>query len=588
MWTRYERTRSPISTEARGRRASGGRPRTGKPIKRSDATVMEGFSLPGAVSYEPSDGASPGDANSPGITSLILTSVTGRSRLARALGPGRWRGSPRGRWRCRSVGRGGRRGGPVRHRPRDRGHVHRLSGSRLGSARDRLTSSVPAARVGWQRLRTGTAVAMLPRRRKCSTRAPSRTSWSAGKGRPAVSSPAEYPTWDFCVPEVRGGRTLWDVSPPAHRSDVLLAVRHRSRHRDRSPGGSPPRSPGNPGETTMTADHESTATRSWRCRRLPGGLHARGGGGAPHLLGRGRHRGDHGRRAGRAARGRPPASRCSSTPRPPWGSSKKPDDHYRVPIELNPCSRRQPGNRPPDDPPPGQYRSQLVDAGLDGEVGLSRPRPASIRGAEADTAAFVAAMHTASGRGRDGPGGPVRATFLHPPARRRRGRGTWTLAFLPARPGSTATLFDLPHAIATRPVPASPPPHGRPRHVRGRRSSTTTKFPRPPTSPGSAAIVHQHSRQHNALFAKVHRAAAARRHDRAATSYVARPHRALAGALFAINMLANTNTGTTFTFAELAEDLQAAGFVGPALPVEASPCIPSSPPRNPEPGEVCT
>ena len=37
------------------------------------------------------------------------------------------------------------------------------------------------------------------------------------------------------------------------------------------------------------------------------------------------------------------------------------------------------------------------------------------------------------------------------------------------------------------------------------------------------------------------------------------------GALFAINMLVNTESGGTFTFEEFAEDLQAAGFVNPRL-----------------------
>jgi len=40
------------------------------------------------------------------------------------------------------------------------------------------------------------------------------------------------------------------------------------------------------------------------------------------------------------------------------------------------------------------------------------------------------------------------------------------------------------------------------------------------------------------------------------------------GALFAINMLVNTDSGGTFTFAEYAEDLQAAGFEHPELLVK--------------------
>ncbi len=40
------------------------------------------------------------------------------------------------------------------------------------------------------------------------------------------------------------------------------------------------------------------------------------------------------------------------------------------------------------------------------------------------------------------------------------------------------------------------------------------------------------------------------------------------GALFAINMLVNTESGGTFTFDEYAEDLRAAGFQNPQLAVE--------------------
>ena len=41
----------------------------------------------------------------------------------------------------------------------------------------------------------------------------------------------------------------------------------------------------------------------------------------------------------------------------------------------------------------------------------------------------------------------------------------------------------------------------------------------------------------------------------------------VAGALFAVNMLVNTESGGTFTYAEIAADLEAAGFVKPRLAV---------------------
>jgi hypothetical protein len=39
------------------------------------------------------------------------------------------------------------------------------------------------------------------------------------------------------------------------------------------------------------------------------------------------------------------------------------------------------------------------------------------------------------------------------------------------------------------------------------------------------------------------------------------------GALFAVNMLVNTDSGGTFTFEEYAEDLRSAGFDNPQLQV---------------------
>ncbi len=45
--------------------------------------------------------------------------------------------------------------------------------------------------------------------------------------------------------------------------------------------------------------------------------------------------------------------------------------------------------------------------------------------------------------------------------------------------------------------------------------------------------------------------------------------RPVLGAMFAVNMLAATERGGTFTLEEIAEDLRAAGFVDPRLQVKA-------------------
>ena len=200
--------------------------------------------------------------------------------------------------------------------------------------------------------------------------------------------------------------------------------------------------------------------------------------------------------------------------------------------------------------------------------GVPAPRPASIQGAGADLAAFVAAMHTVSGPIADG----VVARFGPPPFRHLLdvggASGTWTLALLRTQPDARATIFDLPHAIE----------QARGRIARtefaGRVDFAAGDFDRDEL-PGDAdlawvsAIVHQNPRSQNRnLFAKVYRALAPGGII-AIRDVVMEPDRTrpLAGALFAINMLANTPEGGTFTFAELAEDLEAAGFRDPDLAV---------------------
>ncbi len=202
------------------------------------------------------------------------------------------------------------------------------------------------------------------------------------------------------------------------------------------------------------------------------------------------------------------------------------------------------------------------------KAGIPGPRQASIRGFEADRAAFIAAMHSVSG--------PIADTLvarLGPPQFHHLldvggASGTWTLAFLRAVPGAKATIFDLPDAI----------------HQARDRLADTEFADRVTLVPGDfyhdelpggvdlawvSAIIHQHSREHSReLFAKVHNALVpgGRIAIRDVVMHADRT-RPSAGALFAINMLVNTDTGGTFTFEEIAEDLRAAGFVHPELPL---------------------
>ncbi len=197
------------------------------------------------------------------------------------------------------------------------------------------------------------------------------------------------------------------------------------------------------------------------------------------------------------------------------------------------------------------------------------PRQESIRGAEADRAAFIAAMHSVSAPMADGLVARLGGLDFHHLLDVGGASGTWTLAFLRARPAATATIFDLPDAIAqARTRLAGHEFAGRVRLVAG--DFYADELPGGADLAWVSAIVHQHSRQHNrALYAKVYRALQSGGRiairDMVMNGNRTRP---TDGALFAINMLVNTESGGTFTFAEFAEDLQAAGFVDPVLLVE--------------------
>ena len=139
--------------------------------------------------------------------------------------------------------------------------------------------------------------------------------------------------------------------------------------------------------------------------------------------------------------------------------------------------------------------------------------------------------------------------------------GTWTIAFLRACPSARATLFDLPHVIpmARRRLAAAGWISA---SSSSRAISCAIALPAGADLAWVSAIVHQNSRaQNRALFAKVFAALAPG--GRIAIRDILMEEdrtRPVAGALFAINMLVATEGGGTFTFAELREDLEAAGF----------------------------
>lgn len=194
-------------------------------------------------------------------------------------------------------------------------------------------------------------------------------------------------------------------------------------------------------------------------------------------------------------------------------------------------------------------------------AGIPGPRMASIRGFEADRAAFIAAMHVISSPIADdlvARIGSIPFTHLLDVGG---ASGTWTMAFLRAHPAARATIFDLPDAVQQARARFAPT------EFAARTAFAAGDFYRDELPAGAdlawvSAIIHQHGREESReLFAKVFRSLAPGGHI-AVRDIVMEPDRTrpVMGALFAINMLVNTDRGGTFTFEEIAEDLRAAGF----------------------------
>ena len=200
------------------------------------------------------------------------------------------------------------------------------------------------------------------------------------------------------------------------------------------------------------------------------------------------------------------------------------------------------------------------------KTGRAAERIPGVRGEAGDQEAFIGAMHNISAPSAD------QVIQAVQPLRFRHlldiggASGTWTIAFLRACPAAKATLFDLPQVIpmARRSLVAA----GLDQRVR----LVSGDFATDALPPGAdlawvSAIVHQNSRaQNRSLFTAVFKALAPG--GRIAIRDILMEEdrtRPVAGALFAVNMLVATEGGGTFTFAELREDLKAAGFAEVAL-----------------------
>lgn len=196
-------------------------------------------------------------------------------------------------------------------------------------------------------------------------------------------------------------------------------------------------------------------------------------------------------------------------------------------------------------------------------VATGRPaeRAPSVRGEAADREAFIEGMHEISSPVADEIVGELRGIPFRTVLDVGAASGTWAIAFLRMAPAARAILFDLPEVI----------PMARERLERAglihRVELIGGDYLRDPLPAGAdlawlSAIVHQNSRDENRrLFAGAFRAL-----DPGGTvairDVVMDPSRTspVAGALFAVNMLAGTEGGGTYTLEEIREDLEASGF----------------------------
>jgi len=190
-------------------------------------------------------------------------------------------------------------------------------------------------------------------------------------------------------------------------------------------------------------------------------------------------------------------------------------------------------------------------------------RTPSVRGEAADQDAFILAMNDLASATADALIRHIRPLEFRCLLDVGGGSGTWTAAFLRACPPGRAILFDLPAVM----------PLARRRFEEAGLSERVTlvagDFYCDPLPPGAdlvwvSAIVHQNSRRENRdLFRKVG-AALVEGGRIAIRDALMEPSRIepVAGALFAVNMLVGTDGGGTYTFEELREDLEDAGFGG--------------------------
>ncbi|MCL2306348.1 MAG: acetylserotonin O-methyltransferase [Planctomycetaceae bacterium] len=207
------------------------------------------------------------------------------------------------------------------------------------------------------------------------------------------------------------------------------------------------------------------------------------------------------------------------------------------------------------------------------KTGVPAPDHASIHGSRADWESFIQAMNSVS------------CTLAGPLVEKMKqagllsfrhvldvgsGPGTFTIALLNAVPEAKATLFDLPDSLTVvkkRLADAGLVP---------RATFVGGDFYRDDLPSGVdfvwlSAIIHQHDREKSRdLYRKIY-AALDKGGTLAVRDIVMNPDRTkpVMGAFFGVNMLANTETGRVYTFDEIREDMESAGFVDAQFPIKA-------------------
>jgi len=197
------------------------------------------------------------------------------------------------------------------------------------------------------------------------------------------------------------------------------------------------------------------------------------------------------------------------------------------------------------------------------KTGKPAQRIPSIRGQQGDTASFIGAMHAINVQAATKVVRDIQPLPFNRLLDVGGASGTWTIAFLHANRSGSATIFDLPPVIPLADKRLTK------MGLRNRVNLVKGNFYTDPLPKGCdlawvSAIVHQNSRQQNReLFRKVYRALDNGGRIAIRDVLMEKSRTApISGALFAVNMLVATEGGGTFTFAELRDDLKAAGFVG--------------------------